>query len=112
MALELLPAFEAFGAYRLAHLLGARRLHGAFVFVQTVRHREHFLPSAQDIVTGGSGPATRPTSGAALISLGLLLACLVAVVGLAKALTPAVDAWVAALGAPEALVGIVRAHRS
>ncbi len=82
-------------------------LYGAFVFVQTVRHREHFLPSAQDIVTGGSGPSTRPTSGAALISLGLLLVCLVAVVALAKALTPAVDAWVAALGAPEAVVGIV-----
>jgi Ca2+:H+ antiporter len=37
----------------------------------------------------------------------LLLLSLVVVVGLAKALTPAVDEGIAALGAPKAVVGII-----
>lgn len=81
-------------------------LYGTFVFVQTVRHREYFLtqgiPEADP-----DAHATRPTVHAALLSLGLLLVSLVAVVALAKALTPAVRAGVAGLGAPEAVVGIV-----
>jgi Ca2+:H+ antiporter len=79
-------------------------LYGSFVFVQTVRHRDYFLPAA-----GGNeeAHAPPPSSRTALVSAGLLLAALIAVVGLAKALTPTLEIGVARLGAPESVVGIV-----
>jgi Ca2+:H+ antiporter len=77
-------------------------LYSAFVFVQTVRHRDYFLAE------GGEEEHAPPPSGrTALLSAALLLVSLVAVVGLAKALTPAVEAGIAAAGAPKAVVGIV-----
>jgi Ca2+:H+ antiporter len=78
-------------------------LYGSFVFVQTVRHRDYFLP-----LEGGNedAHATPPSSNAALFSLALLLVALVAIVGLAKALTPAVENVILRLGAPKAVVGI------
>jgi Ca2+:H+ antiporter len=79
-------------------------LYGSFVFVQTVRHRDYFLPAA-----GGNeeAHAPPPSSRTALVSAGLLLAALIAVVGLAKALTPTLETGVARLDAPESVVGIV-----
>jgi Ca2+:H+ antiporter len=79
-------------------------LYGAFVFVQTVRHRDYFLP-----VEGESedAHAPAPSGGTAVLSLGLLLAALVAVVGLAKSLTPTLEIGVARLDVPKAVVGIV-----
>jgi Ca2+:H+ antiporter len=78
-------------------------LYGAFVFVQTVRHRDYFLP-----VGGGEESHLPPPSyKTAMLSAGLLLAALVAVVGLAKAVTPTVDTTIAWLGVPQAAVGIV-----
>ena len=60
-------------------------LYGLFVLTQTVRHRDFFLPltSAGEVITA-EDHADPPTSRAALASLGLLLAALVGVVGLAK----------------------------
>lgn len=79
-------------------------LYGSFIFVQTVRHRDYFLP----VEGGGEEAHAPPPSGrTALVSAGLLLAALVAVVGLAKALTPTVETAIAQLGAPKAVVGIV-----
>src|SRR5499426_244329 len=77
-------------------------LYGAFVFVQTVRHRDYFLP-----VRGGNEEthAPPPSNVAALTSVGALLAALVAIVGLAKALTPTIEFGVASLNASEAVVG-------
>jgi len=78
-------------------------LYGVFVFVQTVRHREYFLP------VDGAGEAeheARPSGRTALFSLGLLGIALVAVVGLAKVLAPAIKGAVAAASAPPAVVGI------
>src|SRR5260370_11228395 len=46
-------------------------------------------------------------NGYALASGGLLLLSLISVVGLAKLLSPAVEAGVARAGAPEAVVGVV-----
>ena len=58
-------------------------LYGAFVFVQTVRHRGYFLTDFEEDEVHGA-----PPSGAvALLSFALLLISLVAVVALAKALT-------------------------
>jgi Ca2+:H+ antiporter len=78
---------------------------GVFVFFQTVRHRDYFLPAidASDETVHASPPST----GAAWASFVFLLVSLVVVVGLAKALSPGIEAAVAAAGAPVAVVGIV-----
>ena len=85
-------------------------LYGTFVFVQTVRHRDYFLPDAETDAAAAADEeahAPPPSAGAALASFALLAVSLVAVVGLAKKLTPAVGAGVAWTGAPKAVVGIV-----
>jgi len=83
-------------------------LYGLFVAVQTVRHRDYFLPvtSSGDLV-GTEEHADPPTSRQALASLGLLLVALVAVVGDAKAVSPAIESGVDAAGFPQAVVGVV-----
>lgn len=77
-------------------------LYGVFVFVQTVRHREYFLPVAAQ----GDAHAPLPTARRAWVSFGLLLAALTAVIGLAKALSPDIQSAVTTAGAPPAVVGI------
>lgn len=79
-------------------------LYGVFVFMQTVRHRDYFLPPG---VAQEQDHATPPTSRAALISLALLLVCLVSVVGLAKTASPAIEDAVRAVHAPPSAVGVV-----
>ncbi len=78
-------------------------LYGTFVFVQTVLHRGDFVDDGDG--HGHEGPL--PSAAAALVSAGLLVICLAAVVGLAKALSPALEGAIAAAGAPKAVVGIV-----
>lgn len=78
-------------------------LYGVFVFVQTVRHRDYFLPEGDDSQDAHAEP---PTSISALASLALLLVSLVAVVGLAKVLAPSIEAAVDAAAMPHAVVGI------
>jgi Ca2+:H+ antiporter len=75
----------------------------AFTFVQTVRHREHFLPNPIE----NAPPAARPGARLAAASLILLLVALVSVVLLAKSVSPFIQAAVAALDAPPALVGVI-----
>ena len=78
--------------------------YGVFVFVQTVRHRDYFLtPGSHD----ENEHAAPPRTAAAVASAVLLMLALVAVVGLAKWLSPTIEAAVAALGAPAAVVGII-----
>jgi Ca2+:H+ antiporter len=79
-------------------------LYGAFLFVQTIRHRDYFLPGA----SGTEGiHAPPPSNKVALLSAGLLLVSLVAVVALAKALTPIMEFGIEKVGAPRTVVGIV-----
>jgi Ca2+:H+ antiporter len=79
-------------------------LYGSFVFIQTGRHRDYFLP----VDTGNEEThAPPPTNQAAVLSSGLLLVSLVAIVGLAKVLTPAVEFGVAQLNVPKAVVGVI-----
>ncbi|HEY1044485.1 MAG TPA: ionic transporter y4hA [Telluria sp.] len=80
-------------------------LYGTFVLVQTVRHRDYFLPEVS--VNDEEVHAPPPPTRLAWISGALLLACLGAVVLLAKKLAPAVETAVLAAGAPKAVVGIV-----
>jgi Ca2+:H+ antiporter len=74
-----------------------------FVFFQTIRHRDYFLPQG-----GGNVPehAPPPTTAVAVRSFALLLVSLVAVIGLAKAISPAIEAAVLAFGVPRAAIGI------
>jgi Ca2+:H+ antiporter len=79
-------------------------LYGSFVFVQTVRHRDYFLP----VATGDEEMhATLPSNRTTFVSASLLLVALVAIVGLAKVLTPTLEIAIARVGAPKAVVGIV-----
>jgi len=79
-------------------------LYGSFVFIQTARHRDYFLPVASADQEAHSLP---PSDRTAALSAGLLIVCLVAIVGLAKTLTPTVELGVARLGVPKAVVGII-----
>ena len=78
-------------------------LYGLFVVIQTVRHRDYFLPEA----AGPEDHADPPTDREAFTSLGLLLVALVAVVALAKLESPAIEDAVASIGAPQSAVGVV-----
>jgi Ca2+:H+ antiporter len=79
-------------------------LWGAFVFVQTVRHRDYFLPPGDD--SDESTHAPPPSAAAAWTSFALLMVALVAVIGLAKVLSPTLERGVAAVGAPQTVIGI------
>ncbi|MET0250952.1 MAG: ionic transporter y4hA [Novosphingobium sp.] len=81
-------------------------LYGTFVAVQTVRHRNYFLPP-KPLVADESAQAPLPSGREAAISGALLAVCLVAVVLLAKFLAKPVEDAVQALGAPHALVGVI-----
>jgi Ca2+:H+ antiporter len=106
-----IPAFttsSAGGTYTTAQLLfvavASALLWAIFVFIQTVRHRDYFLPAV-----GAANPeehAPPPRARDAWISFGLLLVSLVAVVGLAKMLSPTIERMVESAGAPKAVVGI------
>lgn len=80
-------------------------LYGTFVAVQTVRHRDYFLPPKAEHDTRVH--AAPPTNTVTLLSLLLLVACLGAVVLLAKSLSPALEQGVVQLGAPKSLVGVI-----
>ncbi|WP_132293569.1 calcium:proton antiporter [Kribbella sp. VKM Ac-2568] len=123
-------------------------MYGVFVFVQTIRHRDYFLPVAaeetaavgvgtvagasagagQDGAAAGAGSeaekvsiaadlvddeedgevhAAAPTGRVAVLSLSLLFVCLIAVVGLAKTVSPKLEDAVESAGAPVAVVGVV-----
>jgi Ca2+:H+ antiporter len=126
------PGPEFTGAQLTFAAIASLALYGMFVFTQTIRHRDFFLPvtpaqhsplaAGAPAVAGTSsgggyehdpvdldedGHADPPTNRAALASLGLLVLSLVAVVGLAKIESPAIEAGVAALGFPNAVVGVV-----
>lgn len=80
-------------------------LYLSFVLVQTVRHRDYFLPkdAADDAHVHAAPPSGRITA----LSVVALLASLVAVVLLAKKLAPDIEWVVASMGAPKALVGVI-----
>jgi Ca2+:H+ antiporter len=80
-------------------------IYGAFVFTQTIGHRSYFLEGGTDDHGSGHGPP--PGNAATALSAVLLLACLAAVVLLAKKLAPSLEAAVSRLGAPNAVVGVI-----
>lgn len=100
---EFSPSQLAFAA--IASLL----LYGMFVMTQTVRHRDFFLPVIADGAAAADDEvhAAPPSGRAAAASSALLVLALVAVVGLAKVESPAIEAGVEAVGFPPSFVGVV-----
>jgi hypothetical protein len=90
------------GGYTVSQLvfvaMSSLALWLVFVFIQTIRHRDYFLPATtrEDETTHAAPPAARE----AWHSFGLLLVALVGVVGLAKVLSPGIEHAVVALNAP------------
>lgn len=80
-------------------------LYVAFVMVQTIRHRDYFLPP--EAAENEEVHAAPPTNKETILSLALLMACLIAVVLLSKVLAPTIEQGVVNLGAPKSLVGII-----
>jgi Ca2+:H+ antiporter len=78
-------------------------LYGTFVLVQTVRHRDYFLPSTDDKDDHAAPPSGRATG----IAFAALLVALVSVVLLAKTLSPTIEAAVIGAGLPLTVVGVI-----
>ena len=99
---EFTPGQLAFAA------VASLALYLAFVITQTVRHRDFFLPvSRKGAPLPEDEHADPPTNREAYASLGFLLVSLVAVVGLAKVESPAIEDGVIAAGLPVSFVGVV-----
>ncbi len=107
-----MPAFTTTtpgGTYSTSQLLfvaaTSAALWAVFVFIQTVSHRDYFIP-----VTNAGDPdqhAEPPTARQAWMSFAMLVLALVTVVGLAKILSPSIEGVVEAAGAPRTVVGII-----
>jgi Ca2+:H+ antiporter len=108
----ILPAFTTSSpgpTYTTAQLIFASSVSVAlwcgFVFVQTIRHRDYFLPVG--VKANEELHARRPTRAAALASFGALLAALIAVVGLAHDATPSVEKAVIHAGLPRSVISVI-----
>lgn len=95
-----------FSATQLAFAaIASLALYALFVFVQNVRHREFYLsPGGEPLQENAQAP---PADTAAALSLIALVLSLVAVIGLAKVESPAIEDAVDAVGAPQSAVGVV-----
>nr|WP_295663228.1 ionic transporter y4hA [Polymorphobacter sp.] len=81
-------------------------LYGVFLFVQTVRHRDYFLPAGADARDAHAAPPSTLATGIAALILPVALG---AVVLLAKTLSPELEAAMRAanVAEPAAAVGVV-----
>lgn len=87
--------------------LASLGLYVVFVFTQTVRHRNFFLPVAQEGMVNDETEHAPPSTRSMLTSLAMLIAALVAVVGLAKIESQPIESAVTAVGFPQSFVGVV-----
>lgn len=114
---------EAFGQYSNAQLVFVAIvtvvLYLGFIGVQTLRHRDYFLPEnikiapvETDVITEDHDEemephAAPPNTITTISSLILLFLALVAVVMLSKSLSPAIEKWIFDIGAPKSLLGVI-----
>jgi Ca2+:H+ antiporter len=82
-------------------------LYGGFISVQTIRHRDYFLPQKKEDSNASELYVEKPNILTSVASLVLLIIALVAVVLLSKKLSPTIESIVINLGAPKSLVGII-----
>jgi Ca2+:H+ antiporter len=105
------PGPEFTGAQLAFAAVASLALYGLFVFTQTIRHRDFFLPVDTDQDgphdEDGDGHADPPSDRDTLTSVVLLAVALVAVVGLAKVESKPIEHGVAEAGLPHAFVGVV-----
>ncbi|GAA3734143.1 calcium:proton antiporter [Plantactinospora mayteni] len=115
------PGPEFTGAQLAFAAVASLVLYALFVVVQSVRHRDYFLPvddgttqrnhkpvpPSADAGTVDDEHAAAPSTRTTLFSLGLLVAALVAVVGLAKVESKTIENAVTGAGLPHAVVGVV-----
>ena len=88
--------------------IAALVLYTAYVLTQTRTHRDFFRPVARDgRLLRDEDHADPPSIRATLISVALLIGSLIAVVGLAKGISPAIETGVAVAGVPESFIGVV-----
>jgi Ca2+:H+ antiporter len=97
---EFSPSQLAFAA------VASLALYALFVVVQTVRHRDQFV-SVQGAEGRHDDHEDPPSDREAVTSLAILVVALVAVVGLAKVESVAIEDAIAAVGAPISAVGVV-----
>lgn len=110
-------AGPTFTGSQLAFAAGASVvLYGLYVFVATVRHRDFFLPEPienptesqlADAAAEEERHVVPPTNAATALSLSMLVVGLVAVVGLAKTVSPTIESAIAGAGLPITVVAIV-----
>jgi Ca2+:H+ antiporter len=81
-------------------------LYVAFLFFQTITHRDYYLPKLDAELNNGDIHSDKPSNLKTMASAVLLLLSLITVVGLAEALSPAIESAVKAAGAPKTIVGI------
>jgi Ca2+:H+ antiporter len=87
--------------------IAALSIYLLFVFVQTVRHRDYFMPPRErEGADAEYEHADRPSARAAGLSLAFLAMCLVSVVGLAKVTTPLIEDLVEGAGLPVTAVAV------
>jgi Ca2+:H+ antiporter len=82
-------------------------LYGVFVFVQSVRHRDHFLPEPRSALGGSDEVRGSPSGKATAVSAVLMLASLAAVVLLAETLSGTLERAIHAVGLPPTFLGVV-----
>jgi len=80
-------------------------IYGAFVFAQTIGHRGIFIQD--DLAKEPRQHTRQPSNAVTAAGAVLLLACLAAVVLLAKKLAPSLETAVTRAGAPNAVVGVI-----
>jgi Ca2+:H+ antiporter len=80
-------------------------LYATFIFVQTVRHRDYFLPPTG--TNADDAHADRPSNRETLISAGVLLGSLLTVVLTAEILAPVIESTVIIMNAPKEVSGLI-----
>src|SRR3546814_16271712 len=78
-------------------------LYGTFVFVQTIRHRDYFLPPGE-VDLQADAHASPPSGHRAVVSIVLLVLALLAVVLMAKNLAHPMAGGISAMDRPRACV--------
>jgi Ca2+:H+ antiporter len=80
-------------------------LYGAFLLMQTIKHRDYFLP--ENAAEHDEIHENPPTNKISIISTIVLIISLIVVVLVAKALSPSIENGIDAVGAPKSVVGII-----
>jgi Ca2+:H+ antiporter len=107
-----LPAFTTSSAgatYTVPQLafasVASLTLWCGFVFVQTIRHRDYFVPVG--VLADSDSHAPRPSQIQTIASFGTLLLSLLAVVGLAHEITPSIEKAVLGANLPKSVISLI-----